>query len=187
VDAMKPTKSTGAYQPPLRGAVLFAVGLDRGAVSVETLAELAQVAVDRASAFASILVKRGAIAETPRGYVQGPAWVEWSQRPTRSRPARTSDRLTIAEMDAMRQSMRTRVRAALEARGWSARDLARRSGVYHQYVIDLTLYANPPPACHLIALARALDLTVEELAAPLQPGEGARPGPQPAYRTPLPA
>mgnify|MGYP003341203200 CR=1 FL=1 len=43
------------YQPPLRRAVLFLIGLNRGAVSVETIAEVAQVGRDRAAAYVSIL------------------------------------------------------------------------------------------------------------------------------------
>lgn len=158
---------TTTYQPPLRGAVLFAVGLDRGAVSVETLAELAQVATDRARAFASILVARRALAETPQGFVAGPAWSEWSRRPSRARPHRTSDRLVIAEMDAMRRSIAIRVREELASRGWSLRELSRRSGVHHQYVVQLTKYATPPPACHLVIIARTLGRSVEELVAPM--------------------
>lgn len=158
---------TMTHQPPLRGAVLFSVGLGRGAVTAETLAEMAQVALDRARAFASILVARGALAETKQGFVAGPAWEEWSRKPSRARPHRTSDRGVIAEMDAMRRSIAVRVRSELAARGWSLRELSRRSGVHHQYVVALTRYATPPPACQLVIIARTLGRSVEDLVAPV--------------------
>lgn len=160
---------TLTYQPPLRGAVLFAVGMRCGAVSIETLAELAQVAEDRARAFASILIARGALEQTPMGLVPGPAWDEWSTRPVRSRPQVTTDRKALAEIDGMRLALATRVRAALRLRRWRIRELSRRAGIHHQYVVQLTRYGSPPPVCHLVLLARVLDTTVEALVAPLPP------------------
>lgn len=162
---------TTAYQPPLRGAVLFAMGLGRGAVTAETLAELAQVATDRARAFASILVAREALTETPQGYVPGSAWKVWSSRPSRARPHQTSDRQVIAEMDTMRRSMAARVRDEMRSRGWSVVEMGRRSGIDHRCISKLTRWSIPPPATALIVLARTLDLSVEDLVAiPAAPG-----------------
>lgn len=159
------------YLAPLRGAVLFSISLRRGAVSVPTLANLAQVAPDRALAFASILVARGAILKVDGGYVAGPAWDEWSGRPSAARPNQwarpgvsITDRAASEAMDAMRRLLATNVRAALEARQWSARELSRRAGLHMQYVHALVRYATPPPAMHLLLIARALGTTVEQLA-----------------------
>lgn len=153
------------YQPPLRGAVLFAIRLDQGAVTVQTLAQIAQVAEDRARAFASILVARGALVEGPDGFRRGPSWEEWSTRPSRARPHRTSDRSALDHMDAMRQALAVRVKEELAARQWSARRLAREAGIHHQFVVQLVKYHIPPPACHLALLAKALGRSMDELLA----------------------
>lgn len=160
------------YLPPLRAAVLFTINLGRGAVPVETLARLAGVAPDRAQAFGSILVAREALAETAEGYVAGPAWAEWSGTPSRARPnewakagVAVSDQSALATIDAMRRTMAENVRALLVERGWSLRELARRSGLHPQYVSQLTRYSAPPPACHLVLIARVLGTTVEQLAS----------------------
>lgn len=152
-----------AYLPPLRGAVLFAVGLNAGAVSVETLAEIAQVAENRARAFVSILVNLQVITDGPIGFLPGPEWEAWSKRPSRARPHKTSDRVAIDEMDRMRRSIAENVRREIAARGWSLRELARRAGIHPQYVCQITKYATPPPACHLVIIARTLGKSVEEL------------------------
>lgn len=153
------------YMPPLRGAVLWAVGLGRGAVPVATLARLAQVAPERAKAYGSILVAIGALVETPEGFEPGPGWEDWSAKPSRARPHQTTTPAASAEMDVMRRAIAVNVRDQLEQRGWSLRELSRRSGVHVQYVSQLTRYATPPPACHLVLIARALGATVEQLAS----------------------
>lgn len=162
---------TVTYLPPLRAAVLFSISLRRGVVSVTTLANLAQVAPDRAQAFASILVARGAILKVDGGYVAGPAWDEWSGRPSAARPHQgalssgcVTERTAADTMDAMRRTLAANIRAALDARQWSARELARRAGLHMQYVHGIVRYATPPPAMHLLLIARALETTVEQLA-----------------------
>ncbi|HYE07672.1 MAG TPA: helix-turn-helix transcriptional regulator [Planctomycetota bacterium] len=169
------------YLPPLRATILFTINLGRGAVPVATLARLAEVAPDRAQAFGSILVARKALVETEAGYIAGPAWAEWSGTPTRARPnewaqrGAVSDQTALATIDAMRRTMADNVRALLAERGWSLRELARRSGLHPQYVSQLTRYSSPPPACHLVLIARVLGTTVEQLAsstAQMQPSSG---------------
>lgn len=155
------------YVPPLRAAVLWAIGLDRGAVPVATLATLAHVARDRAHAYASILVARQALAERPEGYVRGRHWSSWSAQPCRSRPAKATATGVEEQSEAMRQmrlAIARNVQRALDVRGWSIYELGKRSGVKHQHLYPLTKYATLPPVCQLLLVARALESTVEDLA-----------------------
>lgn len=162
------------YVAPLRAAVLWCVGLRKGAVPVTTLAVIAEVDTARARAFASILLARGALAETPEGLVPGPEWAEWSNMESRARPKGHGAGVEDA-MGAMRRRLRANVVALAAQRRWSALELARRTGVPHQYLYRLWRRGVPLPACALVLVARTLEVTVEELVAQHAPlGSGHR-------------
>lgn len=156
--------ATLTYQPPLRGAILWALARPR-AVSAETLAEAAQVELHRARAFLSILAARQAVRIRADGltWERGPGWERWAAWPSRARPHQSTHRAALDEIDAMRFGIAREIRAAAESRGWSPTELARRSRVSRQYVYRLWQRSTTPPACHLALLARTLSISLDAL------------------------
>ena len=162
---------TLTYEPPLRGAVKFLFGIDRGAVSTDLIAEMAQTTPSRSAAYASILIANHVLRETRLGLVRGRGWEAWNGKPARSRPRESACAHGI-EVDGMRRSIAIRVQQELAARNWSMRELARRAGIRHQFLVLLRRRHRTPPACQLILLARALGTTVESLVTvPASPAE----------------
>lgn len=163
------------YEPPLRAAILWCISLDRGPVPPETLAIVAGVDLARAKAFGSILLNLEVLAEESAGYVAGRRWTTWATRRSRARPhtAKSNSEARLAavcaaeaEVARMRWALRDNVARLIEARGWSALELARRAGVRNQYLYDLIRHGDPLPAFALVLVARTLETPVEQLVAP---------------------
>lgn len=156
-----------AYVPPLRFAVRWCIESAKGAgITVDVVATIAQVAQDRAAAFLSILTARGALTpDGPGRFVAGPAWGEWVAVPSKSRPKRGGS-AAAEEMDQMRRTLCRNIAARRLALGLSQAEVARRAGIYHVYVQRAEKFHDPPPACALVLLAKALGATVEQLVEP---------------------
>ena len=153
------------YQPPLRRAVLYLVGLDRGAITPPVVAEIAEVGEVRAKAYLSILGNAQALIEDESGWIRGPGWASWASKPTRSRPTATMHAAdAVADMERMRRTIALRVIERTKERQWTLRQLASRAGVHHQFLNMLSRRHRTPPAVQLLLIARALDTTVEDLA-----------------------
>lgn len=155
---------TTTYMPPLRFAIRWCIETARGAsVDPRTVATIAQVRDDRAVAYCSILVAQQALEPIEGGRVKaGPGWQRWADSPCKSRPVSGAS-ASSAEMDSLRRAMGQNLRRLREAAGWSQAELARRAGIYHTYVQRAEKYCDPPPAMHLIMLAKALGVSVEQL------------------------
>lgn len=158
-----------SYMPPLRAAVTWCVSMNRGPFVPETLACVAEPATttDRAAAYCSILVARGALSKTAAGYIPGPSWAEWARVPSRSRPTGkgTTDEASYA-ISRLRLSLARNLRRAREARSWSIDELARRAGVDRSLIRKAEQRCRPPSVPVLVLLTRALGLTVEDLLGP---------------------
>lgn len=153
---------TPYHLPPLRWATLEAMrhGV---AVPVETLARLAEVEESRAKAYLSILVANGILAETTEGVVAGPKWSTWSANQAPSHQAHGGSDSAAEVMRKMRIHLRSQVQTIMDQRGWSTRFLATRAGVAVGYVAKLRARGQPPPACELALIAKALESSVEAL------------------------
>lgn len=159
-----PMSDPTRYTSPLRYAVVWCVSrAGTAAVPAATLARVAGVDEPRARAYGTILVNTGVLVETDAGLRPGPQWDAWMASPVRSAPRQNADPLAVERMDAMRVALRRNVSAARLARGWSMRRLAREAGIHFDFVRRLERRSEPPPACHLVLLAQALGVTVEQL------------------------
>lgn len=162
-----------AYVTPLRTAVIWLVGLNRGPFPAETIGIMADVPEDRAAAYASILVKSGALIRSAgRGgvaqYSPGPGWIEWERTLPKSRPSRATMVQSIdqtREIALMRRNIAVRIAALRVQRGWTVHQLARAAGCHHQYVASAEDRCQPPPVCQLALIAKALATTVDDLLA----------------------
>lgn len=159
--------SNTAYVPPLRFAVRWCVESAKGAgITTDSVATIAQVALDRSAAFLSILTARGALVpEGPSRFLAGPSWDEWVSVPSKSRPKRGWS-AAADEMDRMRRAIGKNIAARRLSLGISQAEVARRAGIYHVYVQRAEKFCDPPPACALVLLAKALGTTVEQLVEP---------------------
>jgi lambda repressor-like predicted transcriptional regulator len=150
---------------PLRSATVWCVELRPGRpVTISALATIAVVEPSRAKAYASILLARGALIETDAGLLPGPAWDAWRAEPG-GRPKRSAAD-SADDMDAMRRAMAANVRKIAAERGWSQRELSRRSGTAVQAINRLMTRSVPLPATACVLVARALGVTVEHLVSP---------------------
>lgn len=157
---------TATTQPPLRAATVWCIELRPGrAVPPAMLAQMADVEPARARAYASILIARGALIETPAGLVPGPAWDDWRRSPP-GRPKRAmGDAKASNVMDDMRRAMAANIRDMTTAKGWSKAELARRAGIDHRALSRTWLRADPLTAAAVVLVARTLGVQVEELVA----------------------
>ncbi len=159
------------YQPPLRSAALWSLGLEHGAVSPATLAVFAGVDEIRARAYASILIAQGVAMDTPEGLVRGPKWETWAGQTSRSRPPRAACS-AADEMASMQRNVWLRLRAACCQRSWSPSDLSKASGVASYAVARVLANGKPPlTAVALVLVARCLGTTAEDLMT-IPPGDG---------------
>jgi hypothetical protein len=133
-------------------------------VPINTLATVANVEVTRAKAYASILIARGALIDTPAGLVTGPAWEAWRRSPPGRPKQGQGDPQAVDAMDDMRRAMADNIRRLCANRGWGKGDLSRKSGVPHYAVARLWKRDHPLPATALILVSRILGTTVEQLA-----------------------
>jgi hypothetical protein len=151
-----------AAATPLRAATIWCVELRPGRpVVIGALAAIAEVEPSRAKAYASILLARGALIESPAGLMPGPSWETWRGEPG-GRP-KCAAAAAAGAMDDMRRAMAINVRAMTATRGWSQRELARQSGIESSYINRLFLRAEPLPAMACVLVAKALGTTVEQL------------------------
>ena len=158
------TPESNAYVPPLRFAVTWCINTAKGAgIPMESVATIAQVAEVRAVAFLSILIARTALVRDDNGlYQPGPAWQEWSTTPSRTRPKKGGSS-AADEMDLIRRRLCDNLTRRRIAMGISPAELSHRSGVTHVYIHRYEKFNDPPPACALILLSKALETTVEQL------------------------
>lgn len=150
---------------PLRSATMWCVRLRPGTpVAIGALAAIAEVEPSRAKAYASILLARGALVETPAGLMPGPEWDAWAAEPG-GRP-KCAGAAAADSMDDMRRSMAVNVRSMTAAKGWSQHQLARHSGADVRAINRLFTRAEPLTTAASVLVARALGTTVEQLVSP---------------------
>lgn len=154
------------YRPPLRSTVLWIVGLRKGAVDHDTIAEIAQVPPDRAKAFMSILIAMDAVTKTNIGYIAGPKWEEYSILSFRSRP-RTTSASAKEEIEIVKNTISQRLTKEIQKKKMTIRGMAKLCGVPHHSILNLLRYGDVPPAWHLVMISRVIGKSVEELATPL--------------------
>ena len=152
------------YQPPLRSAVIFLLGLDAGAITAKTMSDLAEIPEDRSKAFLSILEKCRIVKTTKQGYVQGPKWGEWMRKPCRSRPSTANSFDFVVDAQKMKRAFAKRVRELMDEMGLNPYQLAQKAGIPTQYVYRMQ-DGSFPPVPQTIRIARALGKSVEELTA----------------------
>ena len=151
------------YQPPLRSAVIFLMGLNAGAVSPRTIAEMADVSKDRAKAFVTILENCDILQAADDGWWEkGKKWMEWIGRPCRTRPQTATSFDFIAESGKMRKNFMVRVQELMEEMGLNPNQLARKAGIHNSYLYHLQR-GRFPPVPQTVCIARALGKSVEEL------------------------
>lgn len=156
------TDEIPSYTPPLRFAVLWASRY-RVAMTPEALALYGGVKINRALAYASILVAKKVLRETGGGFVRGTRWDDWASSASRARP-RHSAHVASDAMDAARLAFARNVRAEMAKRNWQTGDLARASGVSWQVVDYIVRLSRPPPFGASLLIAKALTATVDHLA-----------------------
>ena len=151
------------YMPPLRTAVIGLVGLKSGYLTAETIAEVALVSPVRARAFFSILLANNVVKQKDDGFISGTKWDAWAARPIRSRP-KASLSNSVSEIDKIKETIRYRVMEQIEKKRLTIYKLAKNIGIHDDYIYRIIQYGSMPPACHLILIARGLDVSIEELA-----------------------
>jgi hypothetical protein len=125
------------YCPPLRSAIRW-LGSRHRVWDERGVAVLAGVAPDRARAYLTMLIERGAVIEDDGEYQAGPRYDEWSAQQVTALPGGSSARYRIRRYlrDAawesrrsMRLTLARRVREAREAMGLTLRQAAEAAGM----------------------------------------------------------
>ena len=150
------------YQPPLRSAVIFLLGLEAGGITARTLADLTEVPEDRAKAFMTILERCRIVKSARGGYFTGAKWGEWVKKPSRTRPKTVNSFDYVMESQRIKNNFSVRVRELMDAMGINNYELAKRTGIPRPFVYRLQK-GIVPPIPHAILIARVLGKTLEEL------------------------
>jgi DNA-binding XRE family transcriptional regulator len=160
----------GQYIAPLRLAMRWLGELaGERPIAVESIVVVAGVAEHRARAYASILVKRRALAwDGDDILIRGPAWGAWYASSSLARPKAAESQESAEENDRMRRAICTEIRRQREAKGWSKSQLAAKAGVPKVYLTRSETRAWAPSVCASLRIARALGTTIEQLC-----GQGA--------------
>lgn len=150
------------YQPPLRSAVIFLLGLEAGGITARTMSDLAEIPEERSKGFLSILEKCRIVKKTKQGYIQGPKWGEWMRKPCKSRPRTCNSFDFVVDINNMKQTFSRRVKELMDEMGLNPNQLAKKAGIPNQYVYRMQ-NGSFPPVPHTILIAKALGKSVEEL------------------------